>query len=88
MRKKEGLVLRDVCGEKVLVGEGIGAVDFSKLISLNKTSAWLWEQLDETSDIDSLTQALCSEYDVSPDEARRDVVAIIDEWITSGVIER
>lgn len=88
MIKKDGFVLRDVCGEKVLVGEGIGAVDFGKLICLNETAAWLWEQFDETSDIDSLTLALCSEYDVTPDEARRDVVAIIDEWIKAGVAER
>lgn len=88
MRKKEGWVLRDVCGEKVLVGEGIGAVDFGKLISLNETAAWLWEYCDETSDIDTLTQALCAEYDVSADEARRDVVAIVDEWIKVGVAER
>ena len=88
MRKKEGWVLRDVCGEKVLVGEGIGAVDFGKLISLNETAAWLWEHCDETSDSDTLTQALCAEYDVSADEARRDVVAIVDEWIKVGVAER
>ena len=88
MKKKDGLVLRDVCGEKVLVGEGIGAVDFGKLISLNETAAWLWEHCDESSDIDTLTQALCAEYDVSADEARRDVVAIVDEWIKVGVAER
>lgn len=88
MKKKDGMVLRDVCGEKVLVGEGLGAVDFGRLISLNDTAAWLWKQMDETSDIDSLTQSLCGEYDVEPSVARRDVEAIIDEWIKAGVVER
>lgn len=88
MKKKDGMVLRDVCGEKVLVGEGLGAVDFGRLISLNDTAAWLWEQLDEIFDIDSLTQLLCDEYDVQPSVARRDVEAIIDEWIKAGVVER
>ena len=86
MKKKDGLVLRDVCGEKVLVGEGLGAVDFGRLISLNETAAWIWEHLDEASDIDSLTQALCQEYDVLPEVARRDVEKLVGEWKEAGII--
>ena len=88
MKKKDGMVLREVCGEKVLVGEGLGAVDFGRLISLNDTAAYLWEQLDEDSDIDSLTLALCKEYDVEQEVARHDVEAILEEWIKTGVVDR
>ena len=86
MKKKDGLVLRDVCGEKVLVGEGLGAVDFGRLISLNETAAWVWEHLDETVSIDSLAQALCQEYDVSPEVARPDVERLVGEWVEAGVV--
>lgn len=88
MKKKDGLVLRDVCGKKVLVGAGLGAVDFSRLVSLNETAAWLWEQLDEDSDIDSLTKALCEEYEVEPEVARHDVETLVENWVKAGVIER
>lgn len=88
MKKKDGMVLREVCGEKVLVGEGLGAVDFGRLISLNDTAAYLWEQLDEDSDIDSLALALCKEYDVEQEVARHDVEAILEEWIKTGVVDR
>ena len=86
MKKKDGLVLRDVCGEKVLVGEGLGAVDFGRLISLNETAAWVWEPLDETASIDSLAQALCQEYDVSPEVAQQDVERLVGEWVEAGVV--
>ena len=86
MKKKDGLVLRDVCGEKVLVGEGLGAVDFGRLISLNETAAWVWEHLDEIASIDSLAQALCQEYDVSPEVARQDVERLVGEWVEAGVV--
>ena len=86
MKKKDGLVLRDVCGEKVLVGEGLGAVDFGRLISLNETAAWVWEHLDETASIDSLAQALGQEYDVSPEVARQDVERLVGEWVEAGVV--
>ena len=88
MKKKDGRVLREVCGEKVLVGEGLGAVDFGRLISLNDTAAYLWEQLDENPDVDSLTQALCKEYEVDTKVARHDVEAVLEEWIKAGIVER
>ena len=88
MKKKDGIVLRDVCGEKVLVGEGRGAVDFGRLISLNDTAAWLWNHIDGEADIDNLALALCGEYDVEPDVARRDVETIVEEWINAGVVEK
>lgn len=87
MKKKDGLVLRDVCSEKVIVAEGLGAVDFSNMISLNETAAWLWEHSDENSDINSLAEAMCNEYDVEPEVAKRDIEAVINEWIKAGIAE-
>ena len=47
MNIKKGFVLREVCGEHVIVGEGLGAVNFGKLLALNETAAWLWKQAQE-----------------------------------------
>ena len=87
MKKKDGLVLRDVCGEKVIVAEGLGAVDFGNMISLNETATWLWEHSDENSDINSLAEAMCNEYDVEPEVAKRNIEAVINEWIKAGIAE-
>ena len=89
MKIKNGFVLRQVCGENVIVGEGLGAVNFGKLLALNETAAWLWKQAQELGDftVDALTDKLCEEYDVESDEARQDVARIIDEWQNVGVVE-
>ena len=89
MRLNNGFVLREVCGENVIVGEGLGAVNFGKLLALNETAAWLWKQAREMGEftIDGLVQRLCEEYDVTPDEARNDVAAIIADWQSVDVIE-
>lgn len=87
MKKKSGFVLREVCGEKVIVGEGLGAIDFGKLISMNDSAAWLWNQAEGEFTIDTLAEALCKEYEVDPDEAKRDVADIIKEWMDVGIIE-
>ncbi len=88
MRLKKGFVLREVCGERVIVGEGLDAINFGKLLALNDTAAWLWKQAWEMGDftIEALADRLCEEYDVSADEARKDVADIIAEWQNVGVI--
>lgn len=89
MRIKKGFVLREVCGERVIIGEGLGAINFGKMLALNETAAWLWKQAQEMGDftIEALAERLCEEYDVTPDEAKADVADIINEWQQVGVIE-
>ena len=88
MRIKQGFVLREVCGENVIVGEGLGAVNFGKLLALNESAAWLWKQAQEMGDftVEALAERLCEQYDVTPDEARTDVAAIIADWQNAGVV--
>jgi hypothetical protein len=89
MKIKNGFVLRQVCGENVIVGEGLGAINFGKMLALNETAAWLWQQAVAMGDftVDALAQKLCDEYEVSLDEAKSDITAILTEWQQVGVIE-
>ena len=89
MRIKKDFILREVCGENVIIGEGLGAIDFGKLLALNGTAAWLWKQAQEMGDftIESLADRLCEEYEVSAEEARQDVAEIIGEWQKVNVME-
>jgi hypothetical protein len=89
MKIKNGFVLRQVCGDDVIVGEGLGAINFGKLLALNDSASWLWKQAQEQGDftVDSLVEKLLEEYDVEADEARKDVVEILTEWQNIGVVE-
>ena len=89
MKQKDGFVLRNVCGENVIVGEGLGTIDFGKLISLNDTAAWIWQKAGEMGDfdVDRLADALCEEYEVTPETARQDVKQMVDQWLELGIIE-
>lgn len=89
MKIKKGFVLRQVCGENVVVGEGLDAINFGKLLSLNETAAWLWQQAVGMGDftVDSLVAKLLEEYEVTEDMARRDVSNIVNEWLKVEVVE-
>ena len=89
MRLKKGFVLREVCGERVIMGEGLGAINFGKLLALNETAAWLWQQAQTMGDftVEALAEKLCEEYDVTADEAKADVAEMIAEWQKVDVVE-
>jgi hypothetical protein len=89
MRIKKGFVLREVCGERVIVGEGLGAINFGKMLALNESAGWLWKQAQAMGDftVDALADKLCEEYDIDADTARKDVADIIAEWEIVNVIE-
>lgn len=42
MKVKNEFVIREICGEKVLSGEGSDFVNFNKLIRLNDSAAYLF----------------------------------------------
>ena len=89
MKIKKGFVLRTVCGENVIVGEGLDAINFGRMLCLNETAAWLWKQAIEQGDFtaQSLAAALCNEYDVTPEQALKDVKETINQWTELKVVE-
>ena len=82
-------MLRQVCGENVIVGEGLDAINFGRMLCLNETAAWLWQKAQESGDftVESLSDALCDEYEVDKAQALADVKETIDNWISQGVVE-
>ncbi len=89
MKQKKGFTLRNVCGENVIVAEGIEVINFNKLLSLNESAAFLWQQASELGDFTSaqLADKLCEEYDVTPEQALADVEGMLAEWQKIGVVE-
>ena len=44
MKIKEGYKIRNIAGEHVIVSIGTLNVNLTKVVSLNPSSVWLWEQ--------------------------------------------
>lgn len=89
MKIKKGFELQNVCGEYIIVPTGIENIDYSKIISLNETAAYLWEgcsKLDSFT-IDTMVELLTREYEVEEEIAREDCEKIITRWIEMGLTE-
>jgi hypothetical protein len=88
MKIKEGFTLRTICGEHIVIGEGLAQVNFNKMLSLNGSAAYLWEQLKgkEFTEEDAV-KLLTDKYDVTPERALEDVKKLLEEWKNQGVME-
>lgn len=88
MRIKPGFELRHICGEHIIVATGLENIDYSQLISLNDSAAYL---LDAVKDRDftpaDLAALLLKEYDVDAQTAQRDAEAIAQKWQETGLTE-
>lgn len=88
MKAKTGFNLRNVCGEQVIVAEGRENIDFSNIISMNETSAYLWNTIQgKDFTVDDLVELLTQEYDVDEQTARKDAQALANQWLEAGICE-
>ncbi len=89
MKVKNGFNLREVCGENIIVAEGDENIDFSNIISMNESSAYLWQEVQKLDNftIDTLTQLLCEQYEIDKETAKKDVTTLATQWAAAGIIE-
>lgn len=88
MRFKKGYRLRSLGQEYILIAEGLEAVDFSRMVSMNESAAFLWEEV-EGKDFDSemLATLLVDNYGIARETAKNDVAALLESWLAAGLIE-
>ena len=88
MKTKEGFRLRNICGENIIVAEGISNIDFSRIISMNESSAYLWQKVvGKSFTEEKLTSYLTQEYEVDEATAKHDVEILVKKWMEAGIIE-
>ena len=87
MKIKEGFILRSICGEYVVVGEGLTQVNFNKMLSLNESAAYLWKEvLGKEFTRQDMAQLLLDKYEVTPEQAAADVDKLLAIWTREGVV--
>jgi len=88
MKIKKGFVLREMCGEKIVAGEGLEHINFNKLISLNSTAAYLWEELEgKEFTAEDMATLLVSRYGIDMELALKDSENLCKAWAEAGIAE-
>ena len=88
MKIIEGFRLRDVMGQATVIGEGVDQVNFSKLITLNASAAFLWKSVEgKEFDVEMLAGLLMEEYGIDRELAMKDSEALVKQWMETGLVK-
>ena len=89
MKVKSGFNLRDVCGEQFIVAEGKENIDFSNIISMNESSAYLWQEVQQRDSFTAkdLADLLLKEYEVDEKTALKDAERFAKQLVKAGIVE-
>ena len=85
MKLKEGFMLKEVAGSYIVIP--VGQVDFTAMITVNETGAFLWEQLMDGSGVEELCANMVQEYAIDEPTARRDIEAFLKILSDNGLLE-
>lgn len=69
-------------GESVLLN-----LDTENYFGLNAVGSRMWELLTSTPSIEDAYASLLAEYEVAPDELRRDLDTLIEQLVEHGLVE-
>ena len=80
--------MRPLGKEYIVVAEGIGQVNFNRMVSMNATAAFLWQEVEgKDFDAETLVKLLLDNCDVAREVAANDVEALIKSWTEAGIVE-
>lgn len=79
MKIKKELIKREIAGDTILVPVGKTVYDSNGLFVLNELGAFIWERLPNMETEAEICEAILAEYDVSKEEAARDVAEFMSK---------
>lgn len=88
MKTRKGYSLRPLGKEYILVADGLEAVDFSRMVSMNESAALLWEAVEgKDFDAGTLADLLVDNYGIDRERAEKDVSVLLETWRKASIIE-
>ena len=87
MKIKEDFILRKVADSYVVVPVNKMTLDFTGIINLNETGAFLFELLQKGAERDELVDKMLEEYDVDREKAEVDIDVFIQKVRDADVLE-
>lgn len=87
MRIKSNFILKHIAGSYVVVPVRQRAVDFSGIVKMSESGAFLWRILEGGANRDQLIGCLLSEYEVDEITAAADVDRFIAQLSEADLLE-
>lgn len=86
MKIKKELIKREIAGDTILVPVGKTVYDSNGLFVLNELGSFIWDILPEAESEDAICKAILDAYEVSEEEAAKDVAEFMGKLKELNII--
>lgn len=86
MKIKKGYILRVVAKQNVIL-PATGDLELDRMLTLNSTGKFLWEQLERGAEKDDLVRAMLDHYEIEENTARTCVENFARNLMQHGFLE-
>ena len=83
---KKEFIKRDVAGDTVLVPVGKTVLEANGLFVMNELGAFIWDLLPAAETEEDICKAVLAEYEVSPEEAAKDIAEFLNTLREMGIL--
>lgn len=88
MKIADGFILKKIADSFVVVPTGGNVVDFTAMITINETGAFIWELLKNDADMDYVVTEMCKQYDIDSETALSDATEFLQVLENNKVLEK
>lgn len=85
-QRSSDYIHRVIAGQHVLVSIGAGVANFNGYIQLNDSAVLIWEELARPCTVEELCEKVCSEFDVSREQAESDIRELLNAGIRNQMV--
>ncbi len=87
MKIKDGYILKDVAGEKIVIATGEQKLNFNGVMTFNSVGADVFNMLDGTNSVEDIANKISQDYGVSVERVKTDVENLIKKMKEHNLLD-
>lgn len=84
--KESDFVTRSIKGETIIVPVSGSVGDLDSIYTLNEVGSLVLQLIDGNTSISQIVDTICNEYDITAEEAEKDVIELLGSLEAAGLI--
>jgi hypothetical protein len=85
--KSDNLMTRRIAGETLIVPIRGRVGDLDSIYTLNDIGSTIWQLIDGRRPVSEIAEAISDEYEVTAEEAARDIMLLIESLQEAGLVQ-
>ncbi len=87
MKIKDGYILKEVAGAKIVIATGTQKMNFNGVMTFNSVGADVFNMLDGTNTVEDIAKKIADDYGVPYERVKTDVENLIKKMKEHNLIE-